>query len=1374
MQVFSFHCSSLRLRLKIAAVFCLSFLTLSIAISQPVGGEYTDYFKEAYDTYPVVPKGLLEAIAYNNTRVKHLKPDPAHSCQDMPLYYGVMGLVEDGKDYFQNSLQKVSQLSGYDIQKIKDDPRINILAYAASYAQLQANKRMTTRSVDAHEPILEELSEIPQDGSSHNQFALDQQFYGVLTEMQAPHTQTPFRTRQVFNYEEIFGKETYRLLSADRVTLKTSTRNITPSDGSNHRTQCTSSNSTPDFNGALWSPANSRNFSSRNGEEVKYVAIHTIQGSYASAISWFKNRHARVSAHYIIRSSDGQITQMVCENDKAFHVKTDNANAIGLEHEGFIDDGAAWYTNEMYESSAALVRDICERHGIDPLKTFGGPPTDGIRTLSNTCYHIKGHQHFRGNNHIDPGPYWDWDRFYRLVNPDPTPTVVSDRKGELTDSGGASGNYGDQERSTYLIQPADASSITVVFKEFELEGTTDKPYDYLDIYDGSDANGDYLGRFTGNQLPGDIVAKSGAVFMEFRSDCQINKKGWKISYTSRKKNPECANPTGLVAGGIFPMGATLSWDDSGAEKYRLLLRRKLEDKWASFPTTKTSTTITGLSANAVYQWQVQAICGRDSSALVGEVFVTPNLSRSGNVQVFTTRLNQGRFHDSGGTFAGYGNNENYLFRIVPPDGGKVEIRFSSFEVEEELDVLTIYDGLNMNGTKLGTFSGKDSPGTIVSRSNALTIHFKSDNRTNGPGWKASWRSIGGTNTTEPDPPTGGGGGGTTTDPSPPVADDSSFDPGIAYSNRVPTIEASLASSYESSFSLKFTDKDRSGRGIANRFYTVAQSSPSGYAANEKAGLFYENFNQGLSSKWTSASGSWQVVNGHLSQSNATSANSNLYTELNQEKNSTYLYHWKAKMTGEKSNRRHGIHFFASDPAKSNRGNSYFVWIRDGASADYVEIYKTVNDKFDRKIRRTTSIDAGKVYDFKTIYNPSKGRIEVYVNDVFVVSWVDRYPLSQGKGISLRSGNCIATFDDVIVYKSRGRSERITVGPGATSLLPRQGNFLVQSLVIDKAIKWSEASRFTSTVKAPNSGGSSSSSSSSGSNTSNPQDESGNLKTGLQSSYTDDFQLKFDLNNDVEPFYLISDYDGKRWTANEKLGFLLDEFPGNQLHSDWGTPAGKWQVKNGIFSQTDESASNSNAFLPLKQEKEQTYLYHWRSRILSEGNNRRFGLHFFCTMGHSSQRGDSYMVWFRYHENKPDKVEVYRFDDDSAPDILESAIVSLKRNQWHDCRIIYRPSTGEMQVYLDSKKVLTWKDDRPPHQKGHYISLRTGNSKIEFDDMRVYQRLETNPISVSVGKGEGDMIRFKSVGNRAAARVYNTQLGKNGRWTTVKQEEARIE
>ena len=318
-------------------------LSAQTLLAQNTEEQFNTFFAEAYQRYPTIPPGLLEAVAFTNTRMKHV--DPAPSCQGLPGFYGVMGLVEDGKGYFENSLLKVSQLSGFSVKQIKEDPRINILAYAAAYAALQRNKRLNTRSVENHGGIVAELSEIPQDNTNLNAYARDQQFYSVLREMQEPHTKSQFRTRRLLDVRKVFGEEKYRLLSSPGVRIEG--ERIESSDGTefqnrsvNRRTAtCTDENTETDFPGALWSRAHPRNYGSRSGSQIKYVTIHTIQGSYASAISWFRNSRARVSAHYVIRASDGQITQMVCEKDKAFHVRTDNSEAVGIEHEGFIERG---------------------------------------------------------------------------------------------------------------------------------------------------------------------------------------------------------------------------------------------------------------------------------------------------------------------------------------------------------------------------------------------------------------------------------------------------------------------------------------------------------------------------------------------------------------------------------------------------------------------------------------------------------------------------------------------------------------------------------------------------------------------------------------------------------------------------------------------------------------------------------------------------------------------------------------------------------------------------------------------------------------------------------------------------------------------------
>ncbi|MFK7972489.1 MAG: N-acetylmuramoyl-L-alanine amidase, partial [Bacteroidia bacterium] len=338
--------------------------------------DYSAFFEEAYQQNPSIPRGLLESVAWNNTRMNHHVPGPplTHDCLGMPRYFGVMGLVEDGKGYFNNTLESVAQNSGYSIDDIKRSPRVNILAFAKAYASQQTNKRSLGGPDYAAERFtVSALSEIPDDGSAHNQYAKDQQYYAVLKQMEKENQKMGLRSVGI-NYQKIFG-ENYDLLSASR--LEMDTRNITNrSTGKSYKSYRTatapSCTKAQRFGSALWSGANTSNYNSRKGEEVEFVAIHTIQGSYASCISWFKNSAANVSAHYIIRSFDGQVTQMVCEGNRAWHVrpggkgKNYNSKAIGIEHEGFIDEGYSWYTSAMYESSAALVRDICKRRGINP------------------------------------------------------------------------------------------------------------------------------------------------------------------------------------------------------------------------------------------------------------------------------------------------------------------------------------------------------------------------------------------------------------------------------------------------------------------------------------------------------------------------------------------------------------------------------------------------------------------------------------------------------------------------------------------------------------------------------------------------------------------------------------------------------------------------------------------------------------------------------------------------------------------------------------------------------------------------------------------------------------------------------------------------
>ncbi|MDX3521461.1 N-acetylmuramoyl-L-alanine amidase [Streptomyces scabiei] len=154
---------------------------------------------------------------------------------------------------------------------------------------------------------------------------------------------------------------------------------------------------------ALWEPASAANYTAADrpaGQPIDLVIIHVTQTTYKNTLPVFWNPAKQVSAHYLLRSGDGRVTQCVREHDIAWHAGdwTYNARSIGIEHEGWVDR-PEWFTGAMYEQSARLTSAICDTYGI---------PKDRA--------HIIGHHEVPGTDHTDPGPHWDWDRYIRLVN----------------------------------------------------------------------------------------------------------------------------------------------------------------------------------------------------------------------------------------------------------------------------------------------------------------------------------------------------------------------------------------------------------------------------------------------------------------------------------------------------------------------------------------------------------------------------------------------------------------------------------------------------------------------------------------------------------------------------------------------------------------------------------------------------------------------------------------------------------------------------------------------------------------------------------------------------------------------------------------------
>ena len=225
-----------------------------------------------------------------------------------------------------------------------------------------------------------------------------------------------------------------------------------------------------DYPSAIWDPAPECNFSNRTSP-VSAVAIHYTEGSYAGCISWY------------------------------------------------------------------LVRNICSRYAaIDGHRTFYRDTLDNGQCLNNgvhdlggetACTKIRGHQHFPDQSHTDPGPYWDWNYYYKLINEGTPVTVLQGSEGRLDHQ-----NYGDDERKIWVIRGPEMSTIQLNFSSFDLEPN----YDFLWIYDGDNVYAPKIGRWN-TRTPGTVKASGNVMCVEFRSDCATTNTGWQASWKALSSEP---------------------------------------------------------------------------------------------------------------------------------------------------------------------------------------------------------------------------------------------------------------------------------------------------------------------------------------------------------------------------------------------------------------------------------------------------------------------------------------------------------------------------------------------------------------------------------------------------------------------------------------------------------------------------------------------------------------------------------------------------------------------------------------------------------------------------------------------------------------------
>uniref|UniRef100_A0A8B9LC32 Metalloendopeptidase n=1 Tax=Astyanax mexicanus TaxID=7994 RepID=A0A8B9LC32_ASTMX len=95
-------------------------------------------------------------------------------------------------------------------------------------------------------------------------------------------------------------------------------------------------------------------------------------------------------------------------------------------------------------------------------------------------------------------------------------------------------NYPAAADCEWVISAEKGYGVELIFQTFELEEEADCGYDFVDLFDGSDAKAPRLGRYCGSGPPEEIYSAGDAIVLRFHSDDSISKKGFHVRYTSTK------------------------------------------------------------------------------------------------------------------------------------------------------------------------------------------------------------------------------------------------------------------------------------------------------------------------------------------------------------------------------------------------------------------------------------------------------------------------------------------------------------------------------------------------------------------------------------------------------------------------------------------------------------------------------------------------------------------------------------------------------------------------------------------------------------------------------------------------------------------------
>lgn len=93
-------------------------------------------------------------------------------------------------------------------------------------------------------------------------------------------------------------------------------------------------------------------------------------------------------------------------------------------------------------------------------------------------------------------------------------------------------SYPSRKDCAWLFTTTPGHRIKLLFTDFDLEPHQECAYDHILVYDGATLDSNTLGRFCGAKLPHPLLASSNKMFLSFKSDASVQRKGFKAVHST--------------------------------------------------------------------------------------------------------------------------------------------------------------------------------------------------------------------------------------------------------------------------------------------------------------------------------------------------------------------------------------------------------------------------------------------------------------------------------------------------------------------------------------------------------------------------------------------------------------------------------------------------------------------------------------------------------------------------------------------------------------------------------------------------------------------------------------------------------------------------